>query len=189
MDLNFEEHISTKVKKANLIMGLIRRSFSFLDCHLFKTLSTTFVRQHTEYAQAVWTPHLLKHINIIEKVQKRATQNLEGLSNLPYNERLQKLYLPTFVFRRTRWDMIQIYKHFHDDDKDSLSYEIALVGSMFPAACSQTSLIRTSLIRIFVFRPYILGTNAHCRFCNLLLSRLSWPFIPAPDVNYPVFPD
>ena len=41
MDLNFEEHISSKVKKANPIMGLIRRSFSFLDCHLFKKLCET----------------------------------------------------------------------------------------------------------------------------------------------------
>ena len=36
--------------------------------------------------------------------------------------------------------------------------------------------------------PDIAGLK-HCRFCNLLLSRLSGPFIPAPDVNYPVFPD
>ena len=32
-------------------------------------------------------------------------------------------------------------------------------------------------------------TYVHYRFCNLLLSSLSGPFIPAPDVNYPVFPD
>ena len=30
-DLSFEEHISTKVRKANQIMGLIRRSFTYLD--------------------------------------------------------------------------------------------------------------------------------------------------------------
>ena len=63
-----EEHISSKVKKANSIMGLIRRSFSFLDCHLFKQLYITFVRPHLEYAQTVWAPHLMKYINIIENV-------------------------------------------------------------------------------------------------------------------------
>ena len=30
MELTFEEHVATKVKKANSIMGLIHRSFSFL---------------------------------------------------------------------------------------------------------------------------------------------------------------
>ena len=48
--LRFEEHISEKVKKANTMVGLIRRSFSFLDCELFKKLYTTFVRPHLEYA-------------------------------------------------------------------------------------------------------------------------------------------
>ena len=43
-DLNFEEHMSEKINKANAVMGMIRRTFSFLDCHLFKKLYTTFVK-------------------------------------------------------------------------------------------------------------------------------------------------
>ena len=104
MELNFEEHISSKVKEANWIMGLIRRSFSFLDCHLSKKLYIT-----------------LKHINIIENVQTRATKLVEGLRDIPYKERLKKLELPTLVYRRARGDMIELYKHFHIYDKDSLS--------------------------------------------------------------------
>ena len=121
MELNFEEHISSKVKKANSIMGLIHCSFSFLDCHVFKKLYITFVRPHLEYAQAVWAPHLMKHINIIENVQKRATELVESISNIPYKERLKKLELPTLVYRRARGDMIELYKHFHIYDKNSLS--------------------------------------------------------------------
>ena len=70
-DLKFDEHISAKVKKANAIVGLIRRSFSFLDCKLLKKLYTTFVRPHLKYAQAVWSPHLKKstYINILENVK------------------------------------------------------------------------------------------------------------------------
>ena len=34
-DRKFEQHMSAKVKKANAIVGLIRRSFSYLDCALF----------------------------------------------------------------------------------------------------------------------------------------------------------
>ena len=55
-ELKFEDHMSGKVRKANAIVGLIRRSFSFLDCKLFKKLYTTFVRPHLEYAQSVWAP-------------------------------------------------------------------------------------------------------------------------------------
>ena len=63
-DLKFEEHISAKVKVANAMVGLIRRSFSFLDGTLFRKLYTSFVRPHLEYAQVVWAPFLQKHINI-----------------------------------------------------------------------------------------------------------------------------
>lgn len=41
MDFKFEEHMATKIKKANGIMGLIRRFFSFLDAETFKKRSTS----------------------------------------------------------------------------------------------------------------------------------------------------
>ena len=121
-ELKFEEHMSEKVKKANAIVGLIRRSFSFLDCALFKKLFTTFVRPHLEYAQAVWAPHLKKHINMIENVQIRATKLVDGLNILDYAERLKKLDLPTLAYRRARGDMIELYKHFHKYDQDTLPH-------------------------------------------------------------------
>ena len=46
MELTFQEHISAKVNKANAIMGLIRRSFNFLDFGMFRKLYTTFVHPH-----------------------------------------------------------------------------------------------------------------------------------------------
>ena len=57
-NLSFEEHIAAKIKKANQIMGLIRKSFTYLDKKSFKRLYTALVRPHLEYAQSVWSPHL-----------------------------------------------------------------------------------------------------------------------------------
>ena len=78
VELKFEKHISEKINKANAIMGLIRRSFSYLGPELFKKLYLTFVRPHLEYAQAVWHPHLRKYINLIENVQHRSTKSVDG---------------------------------------------------------------------------------------------------------------
>ena len=91
-DLNFEEHMSEKINKANTVMRMIRRTFSFLDCHLFKKLYTTFVRPHLEYAHPVSSPHLLKHISIIENVQKRATKLVDGLHNYSQIKSNQKIF-------------------------------------------------------------------------------------------------
>ena len=119
--LNFEDHMTSKINKANAIMGLIRRTFSFLDVKLFKQLYTSFVRPHLEYGQAVWSPHLAKHINMIENVQKRATKQADGLRELTYSERLRALHLPSLKYRRARGDMVEIFKHFHVYDRATLS--------------------------------------------------------------------
>jgi plasmid maintenance system killer protein len=52
----------------------------------------------------------VKHIDMIENVQKRATKQIPGMKNLSYEERLRKLELPTLSYRRLRGDMIEVYK-------------------------------------------------------------------------------
>ena len=102
-------------------MGLIRRSFTFLDPETFKRLYTSFVRPHLEYAQPVWTPHLRKYIKLIENVQERATKLVDGMKSMDYAQRLEKLDLPTLLHRRERGDMIQVWKHFNSYDQSTLS--------------------------------------------------------------------
>ena len=125
-NLRFDEHISSKVNKANAIMGLIRRTFTFLDCKLFKKLYTTFVRPHLEYGQVVWSPFLKKQINMIENVQIRATKLIDGLQNLEYSERLKVLDLPSLVYRRARGDMIEVFKHIHTYDQETITPKFCL---------------------------------------------------------------
>ena len=120
-ELSFSEHIASKVRIANAIVGLIRRSFSFLDGTSFKKLYTVFVRPHLGYAQSVWSPHLRKHINMLENVQIRATKLVDGLARLDYPDRLKILNLPTLAYRRLRGDLIEIYKHFHHYDIETIS--------------------------------------------------------------------
>lgn len=120
-ELKFDEHIANKVNKANALVGLIRRSFSYLDGELFKKLFTSFVRPHLEYAQAVWHPHLVKHKRVIENVQKRATKLVDGMKDMSYEERLRELNLPTLEFRRERGDMIEVFNHIHRYDRKVIS--------------------------------------------------------------------
>ena len=112
--LTFDQHISSIVKKANSLAGLIRRSFEYMDKKMFRQLFTTIVRPHLEYAAAVWNPHLRRHIIAIENVQKRASKLVPGLRDLPYKEPLKVQNLATRVYRRYRGDMIEMYKLTHD---------------------------------------------------------------------------
>jgi hypothetical protein len=111
--LSFEQHIASKINKANSIVGLIRRSFQFLDKAMFRQLFIANVRPHLEYADAIWNPFLKKHVTAVENVQRRATKMVPGLGNLTYEARLRTLNLPTLAYRRYRGDMIEMFKLTH----------------------------------------------------------------------------
>ena len=91
-------------------MAVIRRAYTFQDAHTFLLLYKSLVRPHLEYANQVWHPHLRKHINSVENVQRRATRLIPGYSKLSYEERLCKLNLPSLAYRQTWGDMIEAYK-------------------------------------------------------------------------------
>ena len=109
-DLNFESHLAMKVKKANQVIGIIRRSFLHLDESMFLQLYKSLVRPHLEYANQVWSPRHAKHVIMLENVQRRATKLVPGLAELEYEERLKRLKLPTLAYRRLRGDLIEVYK-------------------------------------------------------------------------------
>ena len=112
-DLTFSQHMVSASNKANRMMGMIRRSFVFLDEYIFTNLFKMLVRPHLEYGNIIWAPYLRKDIDLIENVQRRATKLVPGLSHMPYESRLKKLKLPSLEYRRVRGDMIELYKYTH----------------------------------------------------------------------------
>ena len=109
-DLMFEKHIVNAVNKANKILGIIRRTFSFLDKDMFLQLYKTLVRPHIEYGSVIWSPYFKKDIFLIENLQRRATKMVIDIKDLSYETRLKCLGLPTLQYRRGRCDMVQVYK-------------------------------------------------------------------------------
>ncbi len=77
---------------------------------MVKKIITSFIRPTLEYAAVVWNPHLKKHIEKLEKLQKAATRWVPSLRDLSYEEKLKKLQLPTLIERKERGDMIMLYK-------------------------------------------------------------------------------
>ena len=68
------------------------------------------VRPHLEYGNAIWGPCYVGDLRLVEGVQRRATKLIPRLHNLPYEERLSELKLPSMEYRRKRGDMIQCFK-------------------------------------------------------------------------------
>ena len=87
-------------RKANKVIGIIKLSFHCIDKIMFRTLYVSLVRSHLEYALQIWNPHLLGDIQVLEKVQKRATKFIPDLRQLTYSDRL---VTPVFCTDEEGW--------------------------------------------------------------------------------------
>ena len=111
-NLSFRDHMNSKVNLANRNLGIIFRTFTFLDketsLHLYKSL----VRRHVGYSTPNWSPYYKKRRIKIENVQRRATKLrvVTSLKNYSYPERLEKLGLSTLEYRRGCVELLQVYK-------------------------------------------------------------------------------
>ncbi|MCQ7056700.1 reverse transcriptase domain-containing protein, partial [Clostridioides difficile] len=122
-DLKFHKQCVEQCKKANRILGFIFRHFEYKSKDIILQLYKSLVRPHLEYAVQFWSPYLLKDIDMLERVQRRATKMIPGMRSLPYEERLKHLKLPSLAFRRLRGELIEtfkILKGFDDVRKENL---------------------------------------------------------------------
>lgn len=108
-DMKPSLHVGTIVKKANAMLGQIKRSFSVRSPDVFTDIYKAFVRPHLEFAVQAWSPWLQKDIDELEKVQKRAVRMISGIKG-SYEEKIRDLGLTTLEERRKRGDAIQVFK-------------------------------------------------------------------------------
>ena len=73
-NLKWDHHVGNVTAKANRVLGFIRRNLSMCPQEIKATAYYTLVRCHLEYAAAAWDPHLVKDIQTLEAVQRRAAR-------------------------------------------------------------------------------------------------------------------
>ena len=83
------------MNKANKFLGMVKRTFSFMDNELFLTVYKSLIRSVLDYGSPVWNPSTKKYRQLLENVQRRATKIVPELKELSYQERLKALNLPT----------------------------------------------------------------------------------------------
>ena len=108
--LKFHIHTAFAVKKANQMLGVIKRTYVTRDAVTIPTLYKSMVRPHLEYGNAIWGPCYVGDSKSVEGVQRRATKLVSEVRDLCYEDRLEALKLPSMEYRRKRGDMIQCYK-------------------------------------------------------------------------------
>lgn len=114
--LDVGHHCATAVKKANRMLGIIRRTYQDKSRENILPLYKSLVRPHLDYCVQAWRPHHQKDIDLIEGVQRRATKMIRGLEQEDYQTRLRSTKLTTLETRRLRADLIEVFKIFKGID-------------------------------------------------------------------------
>ena len=112
--LKFGDHINKIIGKAYSRIGVLFKGFVSRNIAVLKQAYLTYIRPLLEYASNVWSPHLIKHINAIELVQKHFTKRIPLLSRLSYPERLALINLEPLELRRLKSDLVLYYKCLHN---------------------------------------------------------------------------
>ena len=120
-DLKWKRQATSAAGKANRVLGMLKNTFVSRESTLWKKLYTTYVRPHLEFAISVWSPYRKGDMDILEKVQRRATKVAHELRGLSYVNRCKKLKLTSLVERRRRGDLIQMFKVIQG--RDSIRWE------------------------------------------------------------------
>ena len=111
--LKFTQQVQQAVSKTNRLLGVIRRTYQYLDRTTFLHLYKGLVRPTLEYGVVVWSPQYQHDIDAVEAIQRRATRMVPVLRHLDYESRLKVLNLPTLTYHRLRGDVIDVYKNKH----------------------------------------------------------------------------
>ena len=73
-------------------------------------LYAQFVRCHMEFAVSACCAWTVQDIEVLEKVQRKAINLINGLQGMTYEEKLVELGIMSLKARRTRIDLVQTFK-------------------------------------------------------------------------------
>ena len=112
-NMKVSDQCGIAASKGNQILGLIRRTITYMEKQLIVPLYKAIVRPHLEYCIQTWRPYH-KDIDKLERIQQRATKIISELRDLSYESHLLECGLTTLEIRRLRGDQIEVFKIVND---------------------------------------------------------------------------
>ena len=113
-NLSWNRHIDQAVKKANSMLGFVRRNLRVSNEHTKTSAYRSMVRPLLQYCSTVWSPYTQEHIEKIEMVQHRAAQYVTNRYHTSsVISMLDHLEWETLKARRTKNQLVMFFKTIH----------------------------------------------------------------------------
>ena len=97
-NLSWSNHIKNKVSKAERLLGLIKRTFGYkIPAETKKLLYNSLVRSTLSYGSVIWSTDK-GDLQLLERVQRRATKYILNNYELDYKSRLLETGMIPFSY-------------------------------------------------------------------------------------------
>ena len=119
--MKFHSHVARNARIANGITSNILSCTLERDEDFILNIFKFHVGPIMEYGSPLWNVGYRGDMKIMERVQRRWTRAINGISDLPYSTRLNRLKLFSFQGHLLHTDLIMVWKIFHN--KCALKFE------------------------------------------------------------------
>ena len=173
-NLSWNQHVSRVTKKANSMLGFLRRNLRKASEETKAQAYMSMVRSKIDYCSTVWNPHQRDQKYQVEMVQRRAARFVTGRyrNTSSVTDMLDYLGWETHESRRTKLQLTVFYKIVHD--------LIAIPHSRYLTPASK----KTRAAHSFKFQQYPTSTDCF-KFSFFPRTIPVWNRLPAAAAEAP----